>query len=55
MEGDVYDIEIRFCTQRGFCVDVLDRESSMKISVRNYGSGLSWPDMIVGLWPGKNS
>jgi len=51
MEGDVYDLEIHFCTQRDFCVDVLDR-SSMKMSVRSYGSqglGLSWPDMIVGL------
>ena len=37
MEGDVYDLEIHFCTQRDFCVDVLD-QSSMKISVRNYGS-----------------
>ena len=52
MEEDVYDLEIHLCTQRDFCVDVLDRGSSMKMSVRSYGSqslGLSWPDMIVGL------
>jgi hypothetical protein len=52
MEGDAYDLKIHFCAQRDFCVDVLDRGSSMKMSVRSYGSrglGLSWLDMIVGL------
>jgi hypothetical protein len=32
MEGDVDVLEIHFCTQRDFCVDVLD-QSSMKMSV----------------------
>ena len=50
MEGDVYDLEIHFCTQRDFCVNMLDRGSSMKMLVRRKGSqGLGRLDMIVGL------